>query len=207
MKPEPGEPGRSFALLASGAAFSCEVLDRLLQCRRPPDLLVLPEYPPADMPAADLLATAKPRRLLQLAQDTDVEYAPAAWQNTLAAQVRQRGFDFLLIACWPYLLAPALIESPLKATLNLHPSLLPAYRGPDPLAQQLATQDRRFGVSLHLLNQQFDHGDIVAQAEIDVAGTGYDRADLERRCAHRGVELFLAAAEAFPDWRPTAQAP
>lgn len=207
MNPDPALPSTEFALLSSGANFSCEVLQALLQKIHPPQLLVLPEYPPANpLASADKLPIATPqRRLLSLAQNIEIAYAPTPHQQDLAQLVEARELDFLLVACWPYLLGPRLIESARKAALNLHPSLLPQYRGANPLAQQLAAGSTSFGVTLHRLDQRFDHGDIIAQAEVAASGSARQQPNLERACAARGVELFIEAVTVYPDWRPIAQ--
>ncbi len=81
MSPESDLPRDRFALLASGANFSCEVLQALRKKHFLPTLLVVPEYPPAKIlsdPGTEI-ATAVPRhRFLELAQDIEIGYAPAA---------------------------------------------------------------------------------------------------------------------------------
>jgi len=209
MTPENDVPEASYALLASGANFSCEVLQALQQQHYLPELLILPEYPPAQrLPAADmqLLSTAPRRRLLQLAQDTEIAYAPASQQVICASLIEQHAIDFLLVACWPYLIDSIMIGSVRKGALNMHPSLLPDFRGPNPVEQQLDCQQARFGVSLHLLNQHFDQGDIVAQAELDDLDRPSDRSFLEHRCAVLGSELFITAVKHYAQgWKPVQQ--
>jgi len=209
MTPENDIPEASYALLASGANFSCEVLQALQQRHYPPALLILPEYPPAQrLSAADreILSTAPQRRLLQQAQDIEIAYAPASQQASCASLIEQYAIDFLLVACWPYLIDSILIASACKGALNMHPSLLPDFRGPDPVEQQLDCQQCRFGVSLHLLNRHFDQGDIIAQAELRDLDRPPDRFGLEHRCAVLGTELFIAAVRQHEQgWKPVRQ--
>lgn len=208
MNPDSAFSGASFALLSSGANFSCEVLQALLQKNCSPQLLVLPEYAPASSlveTGSRLVFEIPQRRLLTLAQAIEIAYAPAPKQADFACLIKRRGIDFLLVACWPYLIETQVLESPRRAALNLHPSLLPKYRGPDPLEQQLAAGDSIFGVTLHLLNQRFDYGDIIAQAEVGSPVESPQRATIERRCARRGVELFIEAVSGYPYWNPVAQ--
>lgn len=210
MSPDAPTTAADFALLASGANFSCEVLQALIDRAYLPELLVLPEYPPAPKPATNhgSLVTAVPeRRLLELAQGIEIAHVPAREQAVFARRIERQQIAFLLVACWPYLIEPGLIESAAKATLNLHPSMLPSYRGPNPLARQWATGDFSFGVSLHLLNQRFDQGDIIAQAGLADNGEQPCRSIIERRCARQGVELFITAVERYPNWNPVAQVP
>jgi methionyl-tRNA formyltransferase len=203
-------PQYRFALLMNGGHFACEVLQSLLKLQHPPELLILPEYPPAPevtSPGREIVAPAPHRQLKQLAPAIEIGYAPAPLQAQCASLLRQHAIDFILVACWPYLIDALLIESAAKAALNMHPSMLPDYRGPDPIAAQLADKQARFGVSLHLLNQRFDRGDIVAQAELTETPPNPTRCWLELRCACLGSRLFIDALNGYDaGWRPLHQA-
>ena len=209
MIPERDAPLASYALLASGANFSCEVLAALQQRHYLPELLILPEYPPARKTPAigrQIVSTAPQNRLLRQAGNIEIAYAPAARQASCASLIERHAIDFLLVACWPYLIDEVLVDSARKGALNMHPSLLPDFRGANPIEQQLECRHASYGVSLHLLNQQFDQGDIVAQAELSDAGESPDRNSLEHRCAILGTELFIAAVRQFEQgWQPVRQ--
>ena len=203
-------PNYRFALLMNGTHFACEVLQSLLNLQHPPELLILPEYPPAPevtSPGREIIAPVQHPQLKQLAPEIETGYAPAPLQAQCASLLRQHAIDFILVACWPYLIDALLIESAAKAALNMHPSMLPDYRGPDPIAAQLADNQARFGVSLHLLNQRFDRGDIVAQAELAETPPNPTRSWLEQQCAHLGSKLFIDALNGYDaGWRPLRQA-
>jgi len=209
MSPESGLPRDRFALFANGANFSCEVLQALREKHFLPTLLLLPEYPPAKKrsdPGNEIVSAAPRRRFLELGQDIEFGYAPVARQAECAHLVQQAAIDFLLVACWPYLIGEILITSPRKAALNLHPSLLPDFRGPNPIEQQLARGTSSFGVTLHLLNEQFDRGDIIAQAALSDFDEKADRTCLEHRSATQGVELFIEAVKGYDHgWKPIRQ--
>ena len=201
MTPERGggAEGR-YALLSNGANFGCEVMRGLQLLKRPPALLVLPEYAPAAAPGSLTaeLPTSRPRReLLRLCGSIPIAYAPPARQSQCARLLRQEALDFLLVACWPYRIEKNIIDSVIKAALNLHPSLLPAYRGADPISRQLECGEHRLGVSLHMLSQHFDRGDIVARSLISAAPSELDRQGLERQTARRGCELFIDAINRY----------
>ena len=203
-----------FALLLNGSNFACEVLQALRQSNVCPRLLVLPEYPPAMKattragPSTEMLTQTSPRSRLLQPGTIEIAYAPRAQQVQCAHLLRQHRIEFILVACWPYLIDKPLLESATKAAINLHPSLLPAYRGPDPIGAQLSCAEPHPGVSLHLLNAQFDQGDIVAQAELIPEPGIYDRASLERRCAILGSELFIGALNGYDaGWNPVPQPP
>ncbi len=109
--------------------------------------------------------------------------------------------DFILTACWPSLLSKKLLTLARKAAVNLHPSLLPKYRGKDPIAMQLKTHDHHFGVSLHLMNEYYDQGDIIAQRSINL-GAGASFNEIENQTAKIGADLFIHGIQTYdqPGW-------
>jgi methionyl-tRNA formyltransferase len=61
-------------------------------------------------------------------------------------------------------------------------------------------------VTLHLLSEQFDRGDIIAQAALSDTDENADRAYLEYRSATQGVELFIEAVKSHDrGWKPIRQ--
>ncbi len=119
-----------------------------------------------------------------------VRYVLDFEQDGTVEAIRNRRLDFLLVACFPVRLPPAVCEIPAKDALNLHPSLLPKYRGPAPLFWQLRAAERNTGVTLHRLSQRFDSGDIVAQAR-ESWPNGLRAREIDERLALRGTRLFL----------------
>ena len=108
--------------------------------------------------------------------------------------VRRLAPDLLLSVWYRRLLGRKLLAVPRVAALNLHGSLLPAYRGRAPLNWVLVNGETRTGVTLHHMNARADAGDIVAQRAIDIepddtASTLYDR------MTKVGVDLLL---ETYP---------
>jgi methionyl-tRNA formyltransferase len=100
--------------------------------------------------------------------------------------------DLICAACFPRLLPPAWLNRPRLGCLNLHPSLLPAYRGPEPLFWQFRNGEARTGVTLHFMDEGADTGDIVAQAGVPFAD-GISGAEAERLAAQAGAQILLDA--------------
>lgn len=204
----------SFILFATGARFSLAVLDQLLAQGLKPLALVLPEYAPSGLKedskikvkssANENCFMARARQLL-----IPIIYLPKLSQPTPTQDIASIKADFLLVACWPYLLSSKITKTVNKAALNLHPSLLPDYRGVDPITEQMQNKEKKWGVSLHLLNQKFDQGDIVCQAPLglDPEVEFPERELIEDQAALTGVKLFSKAIKSFggPDWNPRPQ--
>ncbi|MBX5451474.1 MAG: methionyl-tRNA formyltransferase, partial [Thermogemmatispora sp.] len=104
--------------------------------------------------------------------------------------------DLLCVACFPRRLPTALLTLPRLGAVNLHPSLLPALRGPEPLFWVFREGLSETGVTVHLLEERLDAGPIVAQERISVPD-GITYAELERRCALCGAQLLVRAVEAM----------
>ena len=189
----PDKPGVAprYALLLNGSRFACAVLQELLDENKAPALLILPEYAPA-VSGDTILHSTKKLPLQGLAGTIEVGYAPRTQQAKLASRLGRDSFEYLLVACWPYLIDCEVVTSVSRHALNLHPSLLPAYRGADPIGAQLDSGEAHPGVSLHLLSPRFDHGDILAQAVLPDARPARDRITFERQCARLGARLFAA---------------
>ncbi|HEB97411.1 MAG TPA: hypothetical protein ENI96_13395 [Sedimenticola thiotaurini] len=74
--------------------------------------------------------------------------------------------DVILCANFNQRLGPAVLEIPRVACLNIHPSLLPRFRGVDPVFHALLRGETRLGVSLHHMDRGFDTGDLLAQGAL-----------------------------------------
>ncbi len=98
--------------------------------------------------------------------------------------------DIACVACFPKRLPAALLSVPRGGFLNVHPSLLPHYRGPYPLFWMLRHGDRRFGVTIHFMDERLDTGDIAAQAEFDLPD-GLSDEEIDRTLSLHGAELLL----------------
>ena len=101
-----------------------------------------------------------------------------------------------LVASYGKILPKNLIEIPSKKTLNIHPSLLPQYRGASPLPTTILEDTKNTGVSIMIIDQEMDHGPLVAQKTITINNwTPYD--DFEEYMAREGALLF---AEVLEKW-------
>lgn len=75
--------------------------------------------------------------------------------------------DIIIIGTYHRILSAQLITSA-KYAFNLHPSLLPRYRGPCPFFWVLMNGERETGMTVHYITDQFDEGDIVLQKKIPI---------------------------------------
>lgn len=102
----------------------------------------------------------------------------------------------ILVACWPTRLPNRLLKLPEWGCLNVHPSLLPAFRGPVPLFWQRRAGLREGGVTIHLMSAQLDKGDILAQAPLPLPD-GASGAELDAHAAQLGGTLLGSVLESL----------
>ena len=77
-----------------------------------------------------------------------------------------------------------------RGILNLHPSLLPKYRGPSPVQTALLHGERMTGASIMLLDAEMDHGPVLEQEEYVIAPTDTS-ASLRERVGRLGAQLLV----------------
>jgi len=75
-------------------------------------------------------------------------------------------WDLFIIAAYGKIIPQEILDISQKGTLNVHPSLLPKYRGATPIHSPILNGDRETGVSIILLDEKMDHGPILAQEKI-----------------------------------------
>jgi methionyl-tRNA formyltransferase len=97
--------------------------------------------------------------------------------------------EFLFVACFPFRLPAALLQWPTQWAINLHPSLLPAYRGPNPVFWQLRNGESHTGISLHLLSEALDAGPVLAQKRVGFP-QGASADELDTLLAQQGTEAL-----------------
>jgi methionyl-tRNA formyltransferase len=199
--------------------FSLPPLQRLLSLDIQVCALVVPAAPKSSDDAIwPLGPPATPADLPVLVPSLEQNILPLAWERHIPvwqvsslpgqalSQLAKLRPELIIVACWPYRLPRALLDLPKEGCLNLHPALLPAYRGPEPLFWQARQDERETGVTLHFLDDGLDSGDIVAQTRLE-RPDGLSGAALEQQGAEAGAALLVAAIEQLQAGQPLPRRP
>lgn len=91
--------------------------------------------------------------------------------------------DFIFVASWSEKLKKEIIDLPKIATINVHPSLLPKYRGANPYHRVILNQEKKTGVTFHLVNEKWDSGEILLQKEVEILETDNGKT-LKNKCCN-----------------------
>ncbi len=119
-----------------------------------------------------------------------------ALDRQLIGLFREAAVDLVVMAGWMRIVTPVLIEAFPGRLVNIHPSLLPSFRGVDAVGQALAAGTTLAGCTAHLVAAEVDAGPILVQAAVPVLA-GDDHASLTARIQareHRILPLAVALA-------------
>ena len=197
----------SFIVLGAGGEFTYNVIQTLIKKNYKPLAYIQSGRIRKKTSFENIeLEILKPQG--NLTQLIKLENIPFYYQSQIEITkfIKQLNVEYLLVACWPQLIPNKVLQSVSKAALNLHPSLLPDFRGIDPVGDQLKQKNNNFGISLHLINEIYDSGDIVLQKKLRIK-KNIDKINIETRAARKGAELFIQAIKTYekPGWQLVRQ--
>ncbi len=104
--------------------------------------------------------------------------------------------DLLLTASYGQILPQKLLDIPRYGCLNIHPSLLPAYRGAAPVQAAIIAGEEITGVSLMVMEAGMDSGPVLAQIKYPIA-ENIDAGSLLLELAQLGAKLFIDSLPAY----------
>lgn len=186
--------GVSAAVLAELVAWG-EVAGVVVPAAAVPHLLANTVSP------VSVLEPGRPDSLTIMGGQSRADTLSVAWEAGLPAlavrdfanphavsALRALAADVAVVACFNRRIPAALLAIPRHGFLNLHPSLLPDYRGPAPLFWQLR-DGAQTGVTVHYMDEGLDTGDIVAQSALPLPG-GIAGPEAERALMLAGTNLL-----------------
>ena len=111
-----------------------------------------------------------------------------------AAEIGSEPFDLFALASYGRILPKELIALPRLGAFNVHPSLLPKYRGATPIQSAIANGERETGVTIMLMDAGMDTGDVVLQERVAIEPEE-TYGQLHDRLALLGAELLARAID------------
>jgi len=104
-------------------------------------------------------------------------------------------YDLFLVADYGKIIPLEIFNIPEYGALNVHPSLLPKFRGPSPIQSFILSGKEKTGVTIIKLDEEVDHGPIIASTKFKARNSKYK--ELEEKLAELGGELLV---KIIPDW-------
>jgi len=184
--------------------FSAKLLEKIINDDLPVDIKFVVTQPDKPVGRKQIL-TPSPVKLVAIKYNIQVlEYlkiggtagrAPDSaqqsehWREGKPGQNLFSNIDLVLLYAYGKIIPEEILDQPKFGFWNIHPSLLPKYRGPSPIAYPLINGDQKTGVTLMQMDKQVDHGPIIDQEEITI-NPDDKRPDLENKLTDLGYELF-----------------
>lgn len=123
----------------------------------------------SDNPDAPGLAWARDRGIATFALSPR-GIGKAAMEDAFLTRLGEHDVQVIALAGYMRLLTPRFIDAVHGTIVNIHPSLLPLYKGLDTHARALAAGDAEAGCSVHLVTEELDGGRVLGQARVPVEG-------------------------------------
>lgn len=98
--------------------------------------------------------------------------------------------DLVCVVSYGVILPKSFLKIPRLGCINVHPSMLPKYRGPAPIQWAILNGDKKTGVTIMYLNEKMDAGDIIIQKEVEI-GEDETTGELWNRLSKIGAELLI----------------
>ena len=137
---------------------------------------------------------ASPVKEIALARDIPV-FQPLKMRDGTAMEIiRELAPELIVVAAYGRILPNDILEYPEKGCINVHSSLLPAYRGSAPINWAVLNGDRESGVTIMHMAEELDAGDIILQ-DITPIGADETAEELYSRLAEMGASLLVRAVE------------
>jgi phosphoribosylglycinamide formyltransferase-1 len=145
----------------------------------------------------DLLVTDTTCDALKVAQHYAIETrtffkknypSKQAMEEDIATLLINKEIDLIILAGYMRLFSAYFVNQFPKKIINIHPSLLPHYKGKGAIQQAIEDGKKLYGVSVHYVNEGMDEGEIIAQVTVPYEGLNVD--ELEQKVHECEYELY-----------------
>lgn len=167
---------RKIAIFVSGTGTNMEAIIRAVEKKHLNCNVALIV---SDNPQAKALTTAKSFGIPTFSFCPKEYTEKKEFEEAILRELRDAEVEWLILAGYMRLIGQTLLQKYPRKIVNIHPSLLPKYKGKQAIEQALAAGETEIGVSIHYVDEGMDTGDIIAQKKILLNGTE-TRADVER---------------------------
>lgn len=124
-----------------------------------------------------------------------------AMEEAIIRVLEERRIDLIVLAGYMRLLSPPFVHRYENRIINIHPSLLPLYKGKHAIQQALEDGRKLYGVTVHYVNEGMDDGQIIEQ--VRVVYDGLDIEQLESRVHEAEYELYTRVIQHLVDQEAT----
>lgn len=129
-------------------------------------------------------------------------YQPSKLEGEFCEFLKGKEIDLLILISYGKILPKEILKIPKFAPLNLHPSLLPKYRGAAPIEWALINGEKETGITVIKMDEKIDEGEIVVQRKVEIKRTD-DIFTLKKRLMEISPSVLLEGISAIKEGKPT----
>ncbi len=182
--------------------FGAIILEELVKNNYKPILVITNPDKPV---GRKQIMTPPPVKLV--AQKHNILLAQPEKIKNYQSEIKNFAPDLIVVAAYGQIISKEILGIPKYECLNVHPSLLPKYRGASPIQSAILDGEEKTGVTLMLMDEKMDHGPILALQELEISRlrqsfggqsipkTTYQ--ELHNKLAELGAKLLV---ETIPNW-------
>ena len=165
--------------------FGAIILEKLAQTPFKPVLVVTSPDKPEGREQA---LTSSPVKVV--ARKYNIPVSQPEKIRDIVGKLRELNPDLIVVAAFGQILPKEILDIPKRGSLNVHPSVLPKYRGPSPIQSTILDGEEKTGVTIILMDEKMDHGPIIKQQVIRLKGDETFES-LSKRLAETGSTLLI----------------
>lgn len=151
---------KNLAVFASGTGTNFEAIADAIEAGQLKAKLTLVVV---DKQNAPVIEKARQRGIDVFAFNPKDYSSKPDYEREIIAQCQAHHVDFIALAGYMRLLSPLMLEAYDQRIVNIHPSLLPAFKGKDAIGQAIDYGVKVMGVTIHYVDASMDGGRIIAQ--------------------------------------------
>ena len=165
--------------------FAAIILEKLIKNNHKPTLVISAP----DKPMGRKQAITPPEAKV-IALKNDIPILQPTKIKEAEKEIKRINPDLIILTAYGQIIPESILSIPCFGSFNIHPSLLPKYRGASPIQSAILNGDKKTGVTIYLMDKELDHGPILSQKELAISSeNGYFK--LLEELAELGSDLLL----------------
>jgi methionyl-tRNA formyltransferase len=157
-----------------------------------------------DRPGHRMRMTPPPVKVAAAELGLDVDQPERIRDAAVVQRLRALSPDLMVVVAYGQIIPPAILAIPRRGVLNVHASLLPRWRGASPVAHAILAGDGETGVTIMQMDEQLDHGPVLASRVVPIR-PDEDTPALTERLSVVGAELLVDTIARLDDVQAAEQ--
>jgi methionyl-tRNA formyltransferase len=177
-----------------GPEYSVLVLEKLREAGFPISFIVTSLDKPK---GRNLVLTPPPAKAWGIEHNIPVVQPTNLRSDDFKKILQEYNADVFVVMAYGRIIPEDVLNIPKHKSLNIHPSLLPKFRGPCPIESAILADEKETGVTVMLMDKEMDHGPIVTSEKIIMTPWPPKAHDLGVALVNKGADLLV---NILPDW-------